>query len=61
MYANSKRNQCSGHVEWGKKVWLQGLRMEDESVDLAALSNSQLAEILDPTGDKVRPIFLIPI
>jgi hypothetical protein len=51
-YANSNKNQCSGHIEWGKKGWLKGLYFEDESLDLPLLSNAVLAEYLDPTGDK---------
>lgn len=53
VYANSNRNQCSGHIEWGKKAWLQGLYMEDETIELSSMSNTQLAELLDPAGDLI--------
>ena len=50
---NPKRNECSGHTADGTKAWLKGYYLQDESVDAAALTNAELADILDPTGDKV--------
>jgi hypothetical protein len=55
-YANSKRNECSGHTADGKKAWLQGLHFQDDAVDPSTLTNTQLAAILDPTSDKYRDL-----
>jgi hypothetical protein len=55
-YVNPKRNQCSGHVETGTKKWLKGYYLEDPTVDVTALTNAELVEILDPTSDKFRDL-----
>jgi hypothetical protein len=54
VYLNSKRNECSGHVDEGTKKWLDGFYFQDESVVASELTNVELSEILDPTGDKYR-------
>ena len=53
-YANSKRNECSGHTSTGKKAWLSGLYFEDTTIDVSQLTNTELATILDPTSDTYR-------
>ena len=45
---------CSGHTADGTKAWLKGYQFEDPSVDPTALTNAELADVLDPTGDKYR-------
>ena len=45
---------CSGHTADGTKAWLKGYQFEDASVDPTTLTNAELADVLDPTGDKYR-------
>jgi hypothetical protein len=56
VYSNPKRNQCSGHNTDSTKKWLSGFYLEDESIDVSALTNAELAEILDPTTDHYRDL-----
>jgi hypothetical protein len=53
-YFNSKRNDCSGHVDDGTKLWLEGLYFEDETIKVSELTNVELSNILDPTSDEYR-------
>jgi hypothetical protein len=54
-FVSSPRGKgCSGHADEGKKYWLKGLYFVDETVDPTALTNVELAGILDPTSDNYR-------
>jgi hypothetical protein len=56
-FTNSKRGgTCSGHLANGVKKWLTGFYFEDTTVDAAALTNAELADILDPRGDQFRDL-----
>jgi hypothetical protein len=56
-FTNSKRGgTCSGHLADGSKKWLTGFYFEDTSVDAAALTNAELADILDPRGTLYRDL-----
>ena len=56
IYINPKRNECSGHTTDGTKRWLSGFYLQDESIDTSLLTNAELADILNPTGDKYRDL-----
>jgi hypothetical protein len=56
-FANSKRGApCPEHESTTTKSWLSGLSFADPSIDATTLTNAQLAEILDPRGDKYRDL-----
>ena len=56
-FTNSKRGgTCSGHLADGSKKWLTGFYFEDTTVDAAALTNAELADILDPRGVLYRDL-----
>ena len=50
----TRTGACSGHSATSTKAWLDGFYFSDESIDTAALTNSQLTAILDPTSDLHR-------
>ena len=45
-----------GHESTTTKNWLMGFYFADESIDATTLTNIELAEILDPRGDKYRDL-----
>ena len=53
-YVSSVRGGCSGHDAAGTKTWMKGLRFEDPSLDTSLLTNSELAEMLNPLHDHFR-------
>ena len=56
-FTNSKRGgTCSGHIAAGKKTWLAGFYFEDPAVDAAAMTNAELANVLDPRSDAYRDL-----
>ena len=56
-FVNSKRGApCPGHESATFKTWLSGYYLLDTSIDTSTLSNVELAEILDPRGDKYRDL-----
>ena len=56
VYINPKRNECSGHTADGTKRWLSGYYLQDKSIDTSLLTNAELADILNPNGDKYRDL-----
>lgn len=52
----TKTGACSGHSAMSTKAWLDGYYFRNESINAAALTNSQLTAILDPTSDLHRDL-----
>jgi hypothetical protein len=51
VYATAADEACSGHMADSSKAWLQGFYFQDANVQAETLSNTQLADVLNPTTD----------
>eukprot|EP00595_Chromulina_sp_UTEXLB2642_P000476 CAMPEP_0196761180 /NCGR_PEP_ID=MMETSP1095-20130614/338_1 /TAXON_ID=96789 ORGANISM="Chromulina nebulosa, Strain UTEXLB2642" /NCGR_SAMPLE_ID=MMETSP1095 /ASSEMBLY_ACC=CAM_ASM_000446 /LENGTH=426 /DNA_ID=CAMNT_0042110397 /DNA_START=767 /DNA_END=2047 /DNA_ORIENTATION=+ len=53
-YFEGNNNMCSGHLQYGKKNWLEGYHLQDTSIEAENLTNEQLTAYLNPLSDLYR-------